>query len=210
MLTHLPPQSPCRYLALGDSYTIGESVPVEDRWPVQLAAGLRRLGLPTAAPEIIARTGWTTDELMAGIRQALPQGPYDLVSLLIGVNNQYRGRNLDEYSTSFHSLLVKAISLAGQRPERVLVLSIPDWGVTPFAHDRDAGQISTEINRFNQVNRQAAQQAGAAYFDITPLSRQAAGDPSWLADDGLHPSGKMYAAWAALVLPVAQQILSHG
>jgi lysophospholipase L1-like esterase len=122
-----------RFLALGDSYTIGERVAKNERWPVQLAARLRAHGVPITDPEIIAVTGWTTDELDAGIQAAQPQGPYDLVSLLIGVNNQYRGRSPEEYQAQFADLLQQAIGLAGGDPTRVIVLSIPDWGVTPFA-----------------------------------------------------------------------------
>ncbi|WP_282298557.1 GDSL-type esterase/lipase family protein, partial [Stenotrophomonas sp. PS02289] len=122
-----------RYLALGDSYTIGEGVAEQGRWPVQLSAALRAAGVDIADPQIIATTGWTTDELDAGIDAAAPQGPFDLVTLLIGVNNQYRGRSVDEYRTQFSALLQRALGFAGQRAQRVLVLAIPDWGVTPFA-----------------------------------------------------------------------------
>lgn len=191
-----------KFLALGDSYTIGERVAENERWPVQLAARLQEQGIHLAAPETIARTGWTTDELAAGIQAAQPAGPYDLVSLLIGVNNQYRGRSLEEYQAQFADLLQQAIAFAGDDPARVIVLSIPDWGVTPFAARQDGAAIATEIDTFNAINRAEAEQAGVWYVDVTAVSRQATADPTLIADDGLHPSGKMYAAWVELVLPV--------
>ena len=192
-----------RFLALGDSYTIGESVDAAERWPVQLAKRLRDKGVSMEDPLIIATTGWTTDELATGIAQRNPQGPFDLVSLLIGVNNQYRGRDLPEYRQEFVSLLEQAIALAGGQPQRVIVLSIPDWGVTPFAANRHRETVSGEINAFNAVNAEEAARVGARYVDITPISRQGAADPDLLAGDGLHPSGKMYTAWTELVLPEA-------
>jgi lysophospholipase L1-like esterase len=192
-----------RYLALGDSYTIGESVGAEQRWPVQLAARLREQGLAVGEPQIIARTGWTTDELSAAIDQAAPSGPFDLVSLLIGVNNQYRGRDGQEYRAEFRALLLRAIGFAGGRPGRVIVLSIPDWGVTPFAAGRDRGRVAGEIDTFNAINRAEAGRAGARYVDITPASRAAAAHPALIAGDGLHPSGVMYAEWVELALPEA-------
>jgi lysophospholipase L1-like esterase len=194
-----------RYLALGDSYTIGEGVAAAERWPVQLAARLRAQGHSLADPHIIAQTGWTTDELAAAVVAAAPQSPYDLVSLLIGVNNQYRGRSRDEYRLQFAALLQQAITFAGDEPQRVLVLSIPDWGVTPFAAGRDRDQIRAEIDAFNAVNRAETARLAARYVDITPLSRRAAHDPGLLAADGLHPSGKMYTAWVDHILEVTIQ-----
>lgn len=200
-----------RYLALGDSYTIGESVDERDRWPNQLAS------LVEASPEfeksggvevtIIARTGWTTDELWQGIQAREISPPYDLVSLLIGVNNQYRGRDLEEYREQFVFLLNKSIEYAGGEADRVIVVSIPDWGVTPFAGDRDPKQIAREIDQFNTINREETEKAGGHYIDITPVSRQAATNPALLAGDGLHPSGEMYAEWADLALPIVLEIL---
>lgn len=192
-----------RYLALGDSYTIGEAVSEAERWPVQLVRLLRGCGINIEEPRIVARTGWTTDELAAGIHAARPRGPYDLVSLLIGVNNQYRGRPLEEYQAEFRGLLGQAIDLAGRRAGRVLVLSIPDWGVTPFAQGRDSGAIGREIDGFNAVAKEEAAGAGAAWVDVTASSRGAALDRSLLTGDGLHPSGAMYARWAQLALPAA-------
>jgi lysophospholipase L1-like esterase len=194
---------PVRYLALGDSYTIGASVAPAERWPVQLAAQLRANGLIVAEPLIIARTGWTTDELMAGIERQQPQGPFDLVSLLIGVNDQYRGRSDDEYRRQLRQLLHTAIAYAGGHPMHVIVLSIPDWSVTPFAAGQQRSAIATAIDHFNAINRQETAQAGARYVDVTPVSRQALQDASLLATDGLHPSGKMYTQWVELVLPTA-------
>jgi lysophospholipase L1-like esterase len=197
------PPSTLPFLALGDSYTIGEAVPPEQHWPVRLAGLLRAEGLPVAEPEIIATTGWTTDELSAAIDRANPPGPYPLVSLLIGVNNQYRGRSLEEYREQFGALLARAIALAGGVPGRVLVLAIPDWGVTPYAEGRDRAAIAAALDEFNAANRAAALAAGAHYVDVTPLSRLAGLDPGLLAPDGLHPSGRQYLEWARLALPAA-------
>jgi len=195
-----------RYLALGDSYTIGESVPENERWSILLAGLLGQNGHP-AEVAIIARTGWTTTELWEGIQAREINPPYDLVSLLIGVNNQYRGYDTDEYREQFVFLLKKSIDYAGGNPSRVIVLSIPDWGATPFASGRDRAQIAKDIDAFNAVNRAETEKAGAPYVDVTPVSREAVNDPSLIAGDGLHPSGKMYAEWAKLALPVALRIL---
>jgi len=195
-----------RFLALGDSYTIGESVPPEERWPVLLAALLRARDIPIEAPEIIAKTGWTTDELASAIQRANFQSPYDLVSLLIGVNNQYRGWSRDTYRTEFAELLRRSIDFAGGAPNRVIVLSIPDWGVTPFGardiRERTPEQISAEIAAFNAINREETASLGAHYVDLTPTSQKAANDLSLLTSDHLHPSGKMYRLWVEEALPV--------
>ncbi|HEX5840601.1 MAG TPA: SGNH/GDSL hydrolase family protein [Anaerolineales bacterium] len=195
-----------RYLALGDSYTIGESVSEGERWPTQLAGALTGHGLPTEVT-LIARTGWTTDELWQGIQAGEIEPPYDLVSLLIGVNNQYRGYDINEYRAQFIFLLNKSIEYAGGNPSRVIVLSIPDWGVTPFAEGRDRATIAREIDEFNSVNREESERAGVHYFDITPVSRRAAAEPALTAEDGLHPSGIMYTLWAEMVLSTAFDIL---
>lgn len=205
----MPTTQPIRFLALGDSYTIGEAVPESERWPVQLAALLRASGVQVAEPEIIATTGWTTDELSAGIERVNPQGPFELVSLLIGVNNQYRGRSVDEYRAEFVTLLNRAVNFAGGEPQRVLVLSIPDWGVTPFAKPEDRTRIASEIDAFNAVNREETARAGARYVDVTPISRRAADEPNLIASDGLHPSGQMYAEWAKLALLEACAALAN-
>jgi len=196
-----------RYLALGDSYTIGEGVAPAERWPEQLAARLRASGVKIDGPEIIARTGWTTDELSAAIAEHRPHGPFALVSLLIGVNNQYRGRGIEEYRDQFRSLLHVAIALAGRDAKRVVVLSIPDWGVTPFAEGRDRGAIATAIDSFNAVAHDETRRAGARWADVTPASRAAALDSNMVVADGLHPSGAMYARWAALAEPEARAAL---
>jgi lysophospholipase L1-like esterase len=195
-----------RYLALGDSYTIGESVDEAERWSNQLAEMLQTDGV-SAEVTIIAKTGWTTSELWDGIQVREMQPPYDLVSLLIGVNNQYRGYDINEYREQFVFLLNKSIEYAGGNPKRVIVLSIPDWGVTPFAQGRDAQQIAKEINVFNTINREETKKAGAASIDITPISREAVNDPTLIASDGLHPSGKMYLEWAKLAYPAALEAL---
>ncbi|GAB3780242.1 SGNH/GDSL hydrolase family protein [Dyella agri] len=198
---------PLTYLALGDSYTIGESVPAEGRWPVQLAATLRDEGVPLADPAIIATTGWTTDELSAAMDGAVFAPPYDLVSLLIGVNNQYRGRDVDEYRGEFRRLLGRAVALAADRVDRALVLSIPDWGVTPFAHDsgRDIARIAAELDAYNTAAREETLRLGAHWVDITPISRR---HPNLLADDGLHPSAAQYSLWAGAALPAVRTMLA--
>ena len=196
-------------LALGDSYTIGEGVDSTLRWPVQLARRLRDEGVRVGDPLIVARTGWTTDELQAGIDDVAPQGPYALVSLLIGVNNQYRGRDLEEYRLQFRDLLTRAVAFAGGDAGRVLVLSIPDWGVMPFAEGRDRAAIAGEIDGFNAVNRSEALLRGAAYVDVTGISREAASDPDLVAEDGLHPGGAQYGRWVEAALPVARKILRN-
>jgi lysophospholipase L1-like esterase len=189
-----------RYLALGDSYTIGEGVEPDGQWPAQLAVMLRERGIGVADPEIIARTGWTTDELDAAIDEAAPRGPYALVSLLIGVNNQYRGRPADEYREQFRALLRRAIGFAGGDASRVVVLSIPDWGVTPFAEGRDRAQVAREIDAFNAIAHQETGDAGSHWLDVTPASRRA---PASVVGDGLHPDAAQYHEWAALALPEA-------
>lgn len=198
---------PYSYLALGDSYTIGESVMETERFPVQTVQMLRSKGIAVDDPKIIATTGWTTDELEKGIVEARITGTFDLVTLLIGVNNQYRGCSLDEYREQFSLLLQQAIDFAGHRAARVVVLSIPDWGVTPFAADRDQAAIAREIDAFNAANKAIAAASGAHWLDITPYTREAAQDPTLVAADGLHPSGKDYARWAADLAMLAAQIL---
>lgn len=196
-----------RYLALGDSYTIGEGVQPEDRWPSRLAVILRQGGEDMADPEIVAVTGWTTDELSAGIDAAAPEGPYDLVTLLIGVNDQYRGRAPLAYAERFEPLLERAVAFAGGDPGRVVVVSIPDWGVSPFAVGRDRAAIARELDEFNGIARSTAGQRGARWVDVTAASRAAGDAPEAYADDGLHPSGAAYAEWARLVAPAARLAL---
>ncbi len=189
-------------LALGDSYTIGEGVDDAERWPVRLAHAL-----DMATVEILARTGWTTDELAAAMTQHAFHPPYALVTLLIGVNNQYRGRTLANYRDEFRALLVRAIELAGGRPERVVVVSIPDWGVTRFGHEsgRDVARIAREIDAFNTAKANIAQALCAHYVDVTALSRR---DAELTVADGLHPNGEAYAQWTTAIVPVARRALS--
>jgi len=204
------PQAQLSYLALGDSYTIGESVAEDGRWPMQLAATLRGEGIPLADPRIIATTGWTTDELSAAIGDAEPLGEWDFVSLLIGVNNQYRGREVGEYAQEFAVLLERALGFARGRADRVLVLGIPDWGVTPFARFEagNRANIAAEIDAYNTAAKHACDARGVAFVDITPLSRERGADAAMLAEDGLHPSAAMYAEWTRLALPVARRLLA--
>jgi lysophospholipase L1-like esterase len=197
--TSPPPAGP-RYLALGDSYTIGESVPPEQRWPVQLA---RKLGIPE--PQIIAKTGWTTSELNAAIDAAKPRGRFDLVTLLIGVNNQYRGLSAEEYRTEFRALLKRAIGFARNDPKRVVVVSIPDWGATPFARTRNRARIAAEIDRFNAIKSDETRKSGARFVDITGISRRAEVNPALIAPDDLHPSGAMYELW---ITPIEREALA--
>jgi lysophospholipase L1-like esterase len=195
-----------RYLALGDSYTIGEKVSVKDRWPNQLAKLLEAEGIQTEVT-IIARTGWTVEELWQGIQANPPQGKYNLVTLLIGVNDQYRDYAIDGYRENFHFMLGKAIEYAGGEPKKVVVLSIPDWGFTPFAANRDTELISQQIDEFNAVNLEETKSASAYYVDVTVISRMAMDDFDLIAGDRLHPSEKMYGIWAKKILPVVRDIL---
>ena len=198
---------PATYLALGDSYTIGEGVAEAERWPVQLVGLLRTAGVHIAEPRIVARTGWTTDELDAAIDSAALHPPYDLASLLIGVNNQYRGRPLGEYGEQFDTLLERAIRFAGGAGGRVLVLSIPDWGCTPFAAGRDAAVITAEIDAFNAANRRISLERGAVYVDITDATRELGVGPDSVVGDGLHPTAVVYEMWARRALPAALAVL---
>ncbi len=196
------PSRQYKYLAIGDSYTIGETVPFSDNFPNQVAR-MMSSDSNMVITRIIAKTGWTTDELKTGIIAANHAEPllnsYDFVSLLIGVNNQYRGRPVDNYKQEFEALLQKAIQYAGNRPERVVVLSIPDWGVTPFAADHDRAQIAADIDAYNAANKEISLRYAIHYIDITPWTREAAVDPALLAADGLHPSAKEYRRWAESV-----------
>lgn len=185
------------YLALGDSYTIGEQVPFAENFPNQTVQQLRRSGFRFYAAEIIAKTGWTTDELSNAIEITKMLETYDIVSLLIGVNNQYRGRSSTEFKVEFEHLLQKAIQLSGNRPYRVVVLSIPDWGVTPFAEGRDRKQVADEIDLYNDICKKSAVAFKANFINITTSQREDGNKKEFLAPDGLHPSGKEYTKWAA-------------
>lgn len=198
-----------KYLALGDSYTIGQSVDITLRYPVQIADSLKARGYLVEDPKIIAVTGWTTSDLKAGIAVANPQGPYDLVSLLIGVNNQYRGQDINIYRTEFEELLNQSINFAGNDTGRVIVLSIPDWGVTRFATGRDREKIAREIDQYNAINKEITLSKGIVWIDVTAISRLAGQDETLIASDGLHPSGKMYTEWVRLALPEILKMLKE-
>ncbi|HEX8328779.1 MAG TPA: SGNH/GDSL hydrolase family protein [Hymenobacter sp.] len=204
----LPPRTPTTaaisYLALGDSYTIGEGVTNAERWPVQLAAMAQQRNVNVQEPDIIARTGWTTSELASAIASAQITRTYDLVSLLIGVNNQYRGESLAKYRTEFQQLLRTALARAANRPGRVIVLSIPDWGQSPFANGQDRARIGAEIDQFNAVARQECQAVGVSFIDITPITRGAAGDDAQFTRDRLHYSGEHMRRWADQALFVVE------
>ena len=188
------------YLALGDSYTIGEQVPFYENFPNQTIQLLRKHFNETHqfyAAEIMAKTGWTTDELMHQMSETAFSPKYDFVSLLIGVNNQYRGLPIENFKTEFILLLQKAIDFSGGNNKHVYVLSIPDWGVTPFAADRDANKIATEIDAYNSICKEIAAQNNCHFIDITTSQRQDGANAKFLAEDKLHPSGKEYGKWAA-------------
>ncbi len=195
------------YLALGDSYTIGESVEQSKNFPYQLVAQLKTNEISVKNPVIIAKTGWTTSELQTAIKSAALKQQFDIVTLLIGVNNQYRGESKETYRKEFHELLQTAIGFAAKGSSRVFVVSIPDWGVTPFGKDSGRGveNIAKEIDAFNAINKEETLKAGVSYTDITPASRQALNDQTLVAADGLHPSSKMYLDWA---LNVSKPIIS--
>ncbi len=190
------------YLALGDSYTIGSSVSAQERFPNQAAQLLAQQGLQFSLPNIIAVSGWTTGNLLTSLASMPPTTNYDLVTLLIGVNNQYQGRSQAEYKIQFAELLTKAIAYAGGRKTRVFVLSIPDYSVTPFAQNNDTVRIAREIDEFNAINKQITIAMGVSYLDITGISREARMDPTLIATDGLHPSGKQYARWVTGLVPM--------
>lgn len=212
-----PPNTKIKYLALGDSYTIGESVKIRERYPIQLAEKIEYLSQDDIKneergtrvyfeePKIIAKTGWTCEDLLAAIRLAEQkkelQSKYDIVSLLIGVNDQYRNYDSSLYEKRFEKLLEKAISLAGTDPSKVFVISIPDWGVTQYAKTKkmDAQKVAKEIDFYNKINKQIALKHKVKYFDITPISRKASSDKNLIAKDGLHPSAEMYKKWVDLI-----------
>lgn len=184
------------YLALGDSYTIGESVGDDERYPVQLTEELRSRGIDMLDPVVIATTGWTTLDLKSAMEKAELKGrTFGLVSLLIGVNDQYQGKIFEEYEPNFRMLLESAIALAGGNPEKVFVISIPDYAFTPFGQQRNTEKITRELNAYNATNKLIVDQYNVSYFDITPISRLGLEDPTLVAADGLHPSAEMYRRW---------------
>jgi len=199
---------PVRFLALGDSYTFGQGVSVQERWPERLVAELRILGYQVDELRLIAQTGWRTDNLRNAINGQMPLDGYNLVSLLIGVNNQYQGGSIQTYMTEFEQLLQQAISLAGNNPNRVFVLSIPDYAYTPYGNGSPA--ISSAIDQFNSVNRFITEKYNIRYVNITPISRNGLSDPTLVASDGLHPSGKQYNFWVTEILKYIEREVSAG
>ena len=195
-----------KWLALGDSYTIGQSVNIAESFPAQTANLLKQSGINMGLPDYIATTGWTTDDLAVAIQTKNP-GMYDVVSLLIGVNDQYQRHDTTGYRQRFTNLLDKAIQLANGKKQNVFVLSIPDYSVTPFAAGSDTARIRKELDWFNGINKSVTDAYTIAYLDITPLTREALTDRSLLASDGLHPSGKEYKLWADRLAPVMARVL---
>jgi lysophospholipase L1-like esterase len=205
------PPYPARILALGDSYTVGEGVASRESWPSQLAARIRSLAHDVADPVIMARTGWTTDELMSAIeaRDDLPSMRFDFVTLLIGVNDQYRGRPIETFIEGFRALVDRAILSAAGNREAVALLSIPDWSVTPFASGRDRSTIAREIERFNQAVSDEAASSGVTFLNISDIASRAGDEPPLLSPDGLHPSGAMYSEWVDRIAPTALAVISR-
>lgn len=196
-----------RYLALGDSYTIGEGVSDHERWPTVLVELLASRGIQVGPPHYIAQTAWTTDELSDAIDAAKPAGTFDLVTLLIGVNDQYRSRPVRSFEGEFTTLVKRSIGFAGKQPQRTIVVSIPDWGATPFADGRDRALIGREIAAYNERASSIAHSLGTHWVDVTEASRAMQSDPTLVATDGLHPTGAMYRRWAELIAPVAERAL---
>lgn len=193
------PREGLSYLALGDSYTIGESVPTNANFPYQLADSISKSGNKYESPVIIARTGWRTDQLIAAVESAHLKKEYDLVTLLIGVNNEFQGRTLPEYERDFILLCRKSIELAGNKKKRVIVLSIPDYGYTPYGK-ADQKRISERVDLFNASNKRISDSLGLKYVNVTEISRRGLDEPDLVADDGLHPGAKMYALWVEEIL----------
>lgn len=195
------------YLALGDSYTIGEQVPLPENFPFQTVKLLRQQNIQVSDPVIVAKTGWTTDELAQALREEGIKETFSFVTLLIGVNNQYRGRALENYQEEFKQLLNQAIAFANGHTHRVTVVSIPDWGVTPFAHDRDRNKVAQEIDAYNAANKALTLAHKCNYLDITDSTRANGNRQDFLAADELHPSSKEYTVWAERLTPVIMQSL---
>ncbi|HWP92577.1 MAG TPA: SGNH/GDSL hydrolase family protein [Thermodesulfobacteriota bacterium] len=196
-----------KILSLGDSYTVGQGVERSESWPMQLALRLQGRNLPVDTPLIIAATSWTTSDLMEVIARSDIGKEYDIVTLLIGVNDQFQGYSEYMYAYGFDKLLTGAIAFAGGRPGRVIVVSIPDYSVTKFGKKHGSNSTVPEINRFNEINKKISMEKGVNYVDITEVSRRAAQDSSLVASDGLHPSARMYEEWVELITPVALSAL---
>ncbi len=209
--TNLMAQDSISYLALGDSYTIGEAVDNDKTWSSVLSQKLNQKGVEVQLDKIVATTGWTTNELLSAINndKDLENAKYDLVRLLIGVNNQYRGYGIEQYKEEFELLLKKAIDLAGKRVNKVFVVSIPDYGVTPFAKENNKNDalIAKELDEYNKIAKNISDKYGVKFFDITPISLKAIWDGEMIAKDKLHPSAKMYAEWADYLAPGIYQLL---
>jgi lysophospholipase L1-like esterase len=191
-----------KYLALGDSYTIGELVPAEDNFPQQTVSILKEKKIEVSLDKIIAVTGWTTGELNEAIAKEKPDSDYDWVTLLIGVNNQYRGQEIERYEKELYNLISQSILFANGRASRVIILSIPDWGLTPFNTKRDSAQVSKEIDEYNTIKKKWAEHFGCPYIDITPLTRKYSKDEEYLTNDKLHLTGKMYRLWAERIAQI--------
>ncbi|WP_234994526.1 SGNH/GDSL hydrolase family protein [Pedobacter caeni] len=198
------PEDEISYLAIGDSYTIGEAVPLESSFPYQLVKELQKTDMQLSKPHIIAKTGWTTSELQEGINHANLRQKFSMVTLLIGVNNQYRGESKEKYRKEFKELLQAAITFADGNKAHVFVVSIPDWGLTPYGmgSGRETLAVSADIDAFNAINKQESLAEGISYTDITAASRLVVSDPELVAADGLHPSSKMYLDWVVQLAPV--------
>ena len=195
-----------KFLALGDSYTIGQSVEVNQRWPVQFLKELKSSVNAIDTLQIIARTGWRVDELKEAMNSSNLEPPYGLVSLLIGVNNQYQGQSANDFRPEFIEILEKSLKLVNNRKERLFVVSIPDWGASPYGFGFDRAKVSKEINDFNSVVKEESEKRGLRYFDITAISRRALLDRTLIASDGLHPSGKMYKLWVDKMIPIISKV----
>ncbi len=203
------PAPPISILALGDSYTKGESVPWESNFPNQLADSLQQVGVQLKSIRIIAQTGWRTDQLQTALNNAtnIADSIFDLVTLCIGVNNQYQNGSIDTYKTQFENLLQRALTYADGKKERVLVVSIPDWAYTPYGQNFSPATISQKIDLFNAVKRSITESYGVTFVDVTPISRMGLDQPELVASDGLHPSASQYSAWVQLLFPVSKNAL---
>ena len=195
-----------KFLALGDSYTIGQSVEINERWPVQFLKELKTSTSAIDTLQIIAQTGWRVDQLNEAMNNSDLEAPYGLVSLLIGVNNQYQGQKANSFKPEFIEILERSLKLVDNRKERLFVVSIPDWGASPYGETLNRTQISKEIDEFNSVLKEESEKRGIRYFNITTISRRALTDNSLIASDRLHPSGKMYKLWVDKIIPVISKI----
>lgn len=199
-------EDPIRYLALGDSYTIGESVEIQLRWPMQLTERLKAEGFQIEEPRIIAKTGWTTGNLLEAMDLQLNNEKFDLISVSIGVNNQYQSKSIEEYEKDLHTIFTRAIKHSVKGAAGIFALSIPDYGATPFGAE-NSKEIGEELDEFNRVFRKVASEYNIPFYDITPISRRATEDASLIAKDDLHPSGKMYKMWVDFIFEDVKNLL---